>query len=60
MRAELGEVFKLVDFIITPTAPTPAFKIGEKKISCRCIDKISYGTSKSSWCSGPSLFRWVG
>lgn len=31
MRAELGEVFKQVDFIITPTAPTPAFKIGEKE-----------------------------
>jgi aspartyl-tRNA(Asn)/glutamyl-tRNA(Gln) amidotransferase subunit A len=31
MRQELNEVFKNVDAIITPTAPTPAFKIGEKK-----------------------------
>lgn len=31
MRAELNEVFKKVDFVITPTAPTPAFKIGEKE-----------------------------
>ncbi len=31
MREELDEVFKTVDFIMTPTAPTPAFKIGEKK-----------------------------
>ena len=31
MRAELIEVFKNVDFIITPTAPTPAFKIGEQE-----------------------------
>lgn len=31
MRAELAEVFKKVDFVITPTAPTPAFKIGEKE-----------------------------
>ena len=31
MRAELTEVFKNVDFIITPTAPTPAFKIGEQE-----------------------------
>ncbi|HMO77934.1 MAG TPA: Asp-tRNA(Asn)/Glu-tRNA(Gln) amidotransferase subunit GatA [Candidatus Paceibacterota bacterium] len=31
MRAELNEKFKEVDFIITPTTPTPAFKIGEKE-----------------------------
>jgi len=30
MREELNEKFKNVDFIITPTAPTPAFKLGEK------------------------------
>jgi len=30
MREELDEVFKKVDLIITPTAPTPAFKLGEK------------------------------
>ena len=30
MRQELKEVFKEVDFILTPTTPTPAFKIGEK------------------------------
>ncbi len=30
MREELEEVFKTVDIILTPTAPTPAFKIGEK------------------------------
>lgn len=30
MRQELNEVFKEVDVIITPTTPTPAFKIGEK------------------------------
>jgi aspartyl-tRNA(Asn)/glutamyl-tRNA(Gln) amidotransferase subunit A len=30
MREELNEVFKTVDVIITPTAPTPAFKLGEK------------------------------
>jgi len=31
MRLELSDVFKKVDAIITPTAPTPAFKLGEKK-----------------------------
>lgn len=31
MRAELAENFKAVDFIITPTTPTPAFKIGEQE-----------------------------
>jgi len=31
MRTELNEIFKSVDFIITPTTPTPAFKIGEKE-----------------------------
>ncbi len=31
MRAELREVFKTVDVILTPTAPTPAFKIGEQE-----------------------------
>lgn len=31
MRAELDEVFKTVDIILTPTAPTPAFKLGEKE-----------------------------
>lgn len=31
MRAELAEVYKDVDLVMTPTAPTPAFKIGEKK-----------------------------
>ena len=31
MREELAEVFKTVDIILTPTAPTPAFKIGEQK-----------------------------
>lgn len=31
MRQELAEVFKKVDVILTPTAPTPAFKIGEKE-----------------------------
>lgn len=31
MRAELTEVFKAVDFIVVPTAPTPAFKIGEQE-----------------------------
>jgi len=31
MRAELSEVFKTVDVILTPTAPTPAFKLGEKE-----------------------------
>lgn len=30
MRAELREVFTTVDVLMTPTAPTPAFKIGEK------------------------------
>lgn len=30
MRAELAEIFKTVDAIITPTAPTPAFKLGEQ------------------------------
>ena len=30
MREELAETFKKVDFILTPTAPTPAFKLGEK------------------------------
>ena len=30
MRQELNEVFTEVDAIITPTTPTPAFKIGEK------------------------------
>ncbi len=31
MRDELKEIFKSVDFILTPTAPTPAFKIGEQE-----------------------------
>lgn len=31
MREELTSVFENVDFIITPTAPTPAFKIGEQE-----------------------------
>jgi aspartyl-tRNA(Asn)/glutamyl-tRNA(Gln) amidotransferase subunit A len=31
MREELSEVFKTVDIILTPTAPTPAFKLGEKE-----------------------------
>ena len=31
MRAELAEVFKSVDTILLPTAPTPAFKIGEQE-----------------------------
>lgn len=30
MREELGTIFQTVDLIMTPTAPTPAFKIGEK------------------------------
>ena len=30
MRAELDTVYQNVDLIMTPTAPTPAFKIGEK------------------------------
>ncbi|MCF7815743.1 MAG: Asp-tRNA(Asn)/Glu-tRNA(Gln) amidotransferase subunit GatA [Candidatus Pacebacteria bacterium] len=30
MREELLQVYKNVDLIMTPTAPTPAFKIGEK------------------------------
>ena len=30
MRTELAEKFKQVDVILTPTAPTPAFKIGEQ------------------------------
>lgn len=29
MREELSEVFEKIDFIVTPTTPTPAFKIGE-------------------------------
>ncbi len=29
MRAELSEVFKKVDIVMTPTTPAPAFKIGE-------------------------------
>jgi aspartyl-tRNA(Asn)/glutamyl-tRNA(Gln) amidotransferase subunit A len=31
MREELNENFKKVDIILTPTAPTPAFKIGEQE-----------------------------
>jgi len=31
MRQELNEVFTKVDFVITPTAPTPAFAIGEQE-----------------------------
>lgn len=31
MRAELAENFKKVDVILTPTTPTPAFKIGEQE-----------------------------
>lgn len=30
MRTELAEAFKTVDCILTPTTPTPAFKIGEQ------------------------------
>jgi aspartyl-tRNA(Asn)/glutamyl-tRNA(Gln) amidotransferase subunit A len=30
MREELAEVFAHVDCIVTPTAPTPAFKLGEQ------------------------------
>ena len=30
MREEMAEVFKTVDLIMTPTAATPAFKLGEK------------------------------
>ncbi len=30
MRNELSDAFKRIDFIITPTAPTPAFKLGEQ------------------------------
>lgn len=30
MREELASVFSKIDFILTPTTPTPAFKIGEK------------------------------
>jgi aspartyl-tRNA(Asn)/glutamyl-tRNA(Gln) amidotransferase subunit A len=30
MREELANVYESVDIIMTPTAPTPAFKIGEK------------------------------
>jgi aspartyl-tRNA(Asn)/glutamyl-tRNA(Gln) amidotransferase subunit A len=30
MRRELEDVFETVDFIVTPTTPTPAFKIGEQ------------------------------
>ena len=29
MRAELAEVFRKVDMVMTPTTPAPAFKIGE-------------------------------
>ncbi len=31
IKKEFEEAFKKVDIIITPTTPTPAFKIGEKK-----------------------------
>jgi aspartyl-tRNA(Asn)/glutamyl-tRNA(Gln) amidotransferase subunit A len=31
MRKELSEVFARVDFIVIPTTPTPAFKIGEQE-----------------------------
>lgn len=31
MRQELNDVFASVDIILTPTAPTPAFKIGEQE-----------------------------
>lgn len=31
MREELVEVFKKVDIVLTPTAPTPAFKFGEQE-----------------------------
>jgi aspartyl-tRNA(Asn)/glutamyl-tRNA(Gln) amidotransferase subunit A len=31
MRRELAEIFKTIDIIVTPTTPTPAFKIGEQK-----------------------------
>lgn len=31
MREELAHVFTTVDIILTPTAPTPAFKIGEQE-----------------------------
>ncbi|MBY0309957.1 Asp-tRNA(Asn)/Glu-tRNA(Gln) amidotransferase subunit GatA [Patescibacteria group bacterium] len=30
MRAELAQVFSSVDVIVTPTAPTPAFRLGEQ------------------------------
>lgn len=31
MREELSDAFKKVDIILTPTTPTPAFKLGEKE-----------------------------
>jgi len=31
MREELNGVFETVDLVVTPTAPTPAFKLGEKE-----------------------------
>jgi len=31
MREELKNIFTKIDFVLTPTAPTPAFKLGEKE-----------------------------
>jgi aspartyl-tRNA(Asn)/glutamyl-tRNA(Gln) amidotransferase subunit A len=31
MREELAKVFETVDIVLTPTAPTPAFKLGEQE-----------------------------
>ena len=40
---DFAEAFQKVDAIITPTAPTPAFELGEKtcRPACRCISLIS-------------------
>lgn len=31
MRGELDEIYKDIDFVMTPTTPTPAFKFGEQE-----------------------------
>ena len=62
IRQEAEQLFEQYDFLLSPTTPTPAFRLGEKTDVRRPLTNVPrryfYGAGQRSWLSGHIHSKW--